>query len=288
MNESGVWPTPVSLKTRLGTVEYAEFGEGAAVVSLHGAMGGYDQSLLLARTIGEDGYRHIGVSRPGYLGTPLSSGKSPEEQADLCAGLLDELGIETAIIMAVSGGGPCGLTFALRHKDRCRGLVLVSTCGGIMDTPIPAAFHIMKLMARIPACASAMRKKVLANIDQAASRSISDPGLRDKTLKDPEAGPLFMELMQSTADRMSQRLAGTENDIRITRSTSYALDEIAVPTLIVHGTADPVAPYHHAENLKSGIPTAELLSIEGGEHAAIFTHRKEVRARVTLFLRENS
>ena len=46
-------PTPTIIKTRRGPVEYAEYGEGPAVLALHGAMGGYDQSLLLARTIGE-------------------------------------------------------------------------------------------------------------------------------------------------------------------------------------------------------------------------------------------
>ena len=38
------------------------------------------------------------------------------------------------------------------------------------------------------------------------------------------------------------------------------------------------------ENVRYG---AELLAIEGGEHVAIFTHRNEVRARVTRFLREH-
>src|SRR5512145_918287 len=82
-----VGPSPAVVETSRGPVECAIVGDGPVVVALHGAMGGWDQSLLLARTLGEGGYRYVGVSRPGYLGTPLASGRSPEEQADLLAAL---------------------------------------------------------------------------------------------------------------------------------------------------------------------------------------------------------
>jgi pimeloyl-ACP methyl ester carboxylesterase len=278
-----------TIETRHGRVEYAEFGEGPAVLALHGAMGGCDQSLLLARTVGDDGFRYIAVSRPGYLGTPLDSGKSPGQQADLCAGLLDELGIRDAVVMAVSGGGPCALHFALRHRERCRGLVLVSTCGEKVDTPIPFSFKFMGLLVRLPAFANAIEKKASANTEQAASRSITDPELRARTLRDPEVGPLFTELLTSTCDRMGQRMPGTMNDIAVTRTADYPLEQIAVPALIVHGTADPMVPFErHARALESRIPDAELLAIENGEHASIFTHRDQVKPRVTRFLREHS
>lgn len=282
-------PNPTILNTRQGNVEYAEYGEGQAVIALHGAMGGYDQSLLLARTIGDEGFRYIAISRPGYLGTPLASGKTPEQQADLCAGLLDTLGISTAVVMVVSGGGPCGLYFALRHRERCRGLVLVSTCGEKVDTPIPFSFKVTQMLVRLPGFANAMQKKALSNIDQMASRSVADPVLRARTLQDPETGPLFTALMASTCDRMAQRMPATQNDIAITRTAAYPLEEIAVPTLIVHGTADTMVPFaQHAKALESRIPGAELLAIDGGEHVSIFTHRELVKPRVARFLHEHS
>src|SRR5512133_1902046 len=82
---------PALSTTARGRVEWAEYGAGPAVLALHGAMGGWDQSLLLARTIAAGGHRFIGLSRPGYLGTPLAAGRSPEEQADLYAAALDVL-----------------------------------------------------------------------------------------------------------------------------------------------------------------------------------------------------
>jgi pimeloyl-ACP methyl ester carboxylesterase len=281
--------SPVIADTRRGRVEYAEFGEGPAVIALHGAMGGYDQSLILARTAGVEGFRYIAVSRPGYLGTPITSGRTPEDQSDLCAGLLDALGIHTAVVMAVSGGGPCALNFAIRHGDRCRGLVLVSTCGAKLRTPIPFSFKLMGLLLRLPGFAASIEKKASAGLDQAAIRSIADPALRERTLRDPEAGPLFTALLRSTSHRMTERMPGTSNDIRVTRTTDYPLEKINAPTLIVHGTADGMVPFEaHGKLLASGIRDAELITIEGGEHVSIFTHLDVIRPRIASFLKEHA
>ncbi len=57
-----------------------------------------------------------------------------------------------------------------------------------------------------------------------------------------------------------------------------------MPAFIVHGTADSVVPFaQHAKALESRIPNARLLTIEGGEHVAIFTHRDVVKKRGCRF-----
>jgi len=136
-------------------------------------MRGYDQGLILARTIGEPGYRFVSVARPGYLGTPLTAGQTPAEQADL----LDTLSIGETAVMAVSGGGPCALQFAVRHRDRCWGLVLVSTCSGKVDTRLPLSFQLMKLLARWPTFVAMMRRRTERDLERAACPSIVDPVL---------------------------------------------------------------------------------------------------------------
>jgi pimeloyl-ACP methyl ester carboxylesterase len=267
-------------------VEYAEYGAGPAILALHGAMGGWDQSLLLARTIAGAGYRFIGLSRPGYLGTPLDATRSPEEQADLYAAALDALGVRRAAVMAVSGGGPSAMSFALRHRERCRGLVLVATCGSKVETRLPLAFQMLKLAARWPWLAGAMERKAAGRDPaEAARRSIPDAALRDRTLADPEAGPLFRELLSSTSDRMALRLPGTLNDVAVSRAWTCALERIAVPVLVVHGTEDRAVPFErHGKVLAERIPGAELVALRGGDHVAIFTHREEATARVARFL----
>jgi pimeloyl-ACP methyl ester carboxylesterase len=282
-------PEPESIQTRHGSVEYAALGEGPAVLALHGAMGGWDQSLLLARTIGAPGYRIIAVSRPGYLGTALSTGRTPEEQADLYVELLDALGVSRAAVMAVSGGGPSAVHFALRHAERCWGLILVSTCGTRVEGHLPLSFRLLKLLGRRPWFLAAMRRRAQRDPDGAARRSIPDPELRKRTLADPEAGPLFRALLSSTSDRMALRLAGTINDVEITRTREYPLEQIRVPVLVVHGTADRFVPFErHGKALANRIPGAELIAAERGDHVSIYTHRSLVQPRVAGFLREHA
>jgi pimeloyl-ACP methyl ester carboxylesterase len=278
-------PRPRMVRTPSGPVEYAEYGAGPPILALHGAMGGWDQSLLLARTIAGPGYRFVGLSRPGYLGTPLSVARSPEQQADVYAATLDALGIRRAAVLAVSGGGPSALHFALRHADRCLGLVLVSTCGGKVETRLPLAFQVLRLAARWAWLAGAMERKAGRDPDTAARRSIPDPALRERTLRDPGAGPLFRELLATTSDRMSLRLPGTLNDVAVTRTRTYPLERITAPVLVVHGTEDPAVPFaRHGKVLAERIPGAELVRLDGGAHVAIFTHREEAKARVVAFL----
>ena len=280
-------PNLKKVTTSRGPVEYLDTGDGEVVLSLHGAMGGYDQAQILARTIGEPDYRYLSLSRPGYLGTSLTTGRTPEEQADLYAELIKLLGIKQVIVMAISGGGPSAIHFALRHRDKCRGLVLVSTCGGKADNKIPLLFHIMTLFAKWPAFVTMMKKRTEKDLKQTLSRSISDPDILERTLRDAEAMTLYRTVAVGGFYRMAERIEGTRNDIRITQTRSYPLKDIAVPTLVVHGTKDPLVPFEeHGKRLATEIPGAQLLAAEGGEHVTIFTHRREVQSRVSAFLQE--
>ena len=275
------------LNTSRGPVEYLDTGIGEVVLSLHGAMGGYDQAQILARTIGESDYRYLSLSRPGYLGTPLTTGRTPEEQADLYAELIELLNVEQVIVIAISGGGPSAIHFALRHRDKCRGLVLVSTCGGKARNKIPLSFHIMTVLAKWPAFVTMMKKRTQKNLKQTLHRSISNSDILERTFRDVDAMSLYREVAVGGFYRMAERIEGTRNDIRITQTRSYPLKDIAVPTLVVHGTKDPLVSFEqHGKRLATEIPGAQLFAAEGGEHVTIFTHRREVQAKVSAFLKE--
>lgn len=272
------------------TLEFVQAGEGPPVLLLHGAMGGYDQGVLLGRAaLGNQAFRSIAVSRPGYLGTPLDLGQTPEQQADLCAALLDALAVPETAILAISGGGQCALQCALRHPARCRALVLISACSAPLSKRPPLAFHIMTLTARVPLVTEALRNKALRDPYKAASRAIPDPELRSSTLNHPEAGPLLQELQLTTLTRLPRRLPGTRNDIRHSRLPfAYPFEKIYTPTLIVHGTADNEVPFADSQSLASRLPQRELLALEGGGHVALFTHLDPIRSRVLAFLRKHS
>ena len=130
-----------------------------------------------------------------------------------------------------------------------------------------------------------MRRRAGADLEQAAKRSVTDAATRRRMLDDPETRKLFAALTASTADRLPLRFPGLENDVAVTRALECALERIRVPTLVVHGTKDPVVPFTpHARVLAERIPGAALLAVEGGEHACVFTHREFIRTRVARFV----
>jgi pimeloyl-ACP methyl ester carboxylesterase len=279
--------SPCLVDTPSGVLEYAAFGHGPPMLCLHGAMGGFDQSALLGRLLAPAGWRCLAVSRPGSLGSPLAGRETPEAQADACAGLLAGLNTSPAVVMAVSGGGPCALHLALRHPALCRGLVLVSTCSGRIEQRLPLAYHMLRLLGRFPWLAGALRPRGKGGAGASLARAFHDPAARAAVAADPEALALFLELTAGTASRLAERLPGTVNDVAVTRTREYPLERLGVATLVIHGTADPHVPFAaHGARLAARIPGARLLAVPGGEHACIFSHRAQARQAVAAFLAE--
>jgi pimeloyl-ACP methyl ester carboxylesterase len=54
--------------------------------------------------------------------------------------------------------------------------------------------------------------------------------------------------------------------------------------LVVHGTGDRVVPFEHGLRVARIAPRAELMTINGGEHVALFTHVDLIRARIASFI----
>jgi pimeloyl-ACP methyl ester carboxylesterase len=65
--------------------------------------------------------------------------------------------------------------------------------------------------------------------------------------------------------------------------TSYPLEAVTVPTLIVHAADDPLASYDAASAAAARIPGARLVSLESGGHLQL-GQAERVRAEVAAFL----
>ena len=255
------------ISTSLGDVEYAAEGEGVPMLVLHGSLGGYDSALLFGHQV--DDVRIIAVSRPGYLGTPLSSGATHAEQADLFAALLDELGIDKVLVFAGSSGGPYGMQFALRHADRTLGLLLISTgLEPVEDSDVPEIGSFMLLLGDMFMWASANYFP-----------SLLMGNLSDSFDSDDPAQVAAAKALAETLVPMGSRWAGNVNDgLQFTNPamSDWPLAENVVPTLIVHGDKDPLAPYENAPAMASRIANSELVTIPGGGHGGFSGEQKRV------------
>jgi pimeloyl-ACP methyl ester carboxylesterase len=273
--------------TSRGDVEYAVTGQGVPVLRIHGSPGGYDPSVAGARARPEDiaGFQIVAPSRPGYLRTPLSSGRTPAEQADLYAALLDELKIDRVIVSGVSGGGPSALQFAVRHPDRTIGLILVAPdlqSRSEYTGPLKSQSRLGMWMQDVAMWSGmTLMDTPLASI--AMPRLMPGFDARD---------PLQMAMMREIgAGFVPSRLRseGRANDIAQYRDLgieALPLEDVSVPTLILHGTADENAPYSGSASIAKRLPRARLLTFEGGSHYVILTRAAEIRQRTTEFMQE--
>jgi pimeloyl-ACP methyl ester carboxylesterase len=257
-----------------GAVEYAIQGDGPAVLVSHGTPGGYDQGLLVARLLGSQRFRFVAVSRPGYLGTPLDVGPTPEQQADAFAALLDALAIDRTAVIGLSGGGPSALQFALRHPRRCWAVVLVSAITRrrpASERPLLWKFlHSVVLTSDFGGW--------LLRVPSRASRQLG------RLLRLPAQQASAAEVVDTIVPE-SLRGAGHRNDsAQFGMLPVYPLEAITAPALVVHGTADWPVPFAHAEFAARGIRGCELIAVTGAGHGVLFRRQGDVRARIIGFL----
>ena len=113
------------ITTEFGVIEYAERGEGPALMVSHGIFHGCDGGLLAVRDL-VDGRRIIVPSRFGYLGSTLPPNASSAAQADAFVELLDHLAVDEVDVIGISAGTGAALQLAIRHPHRVGHLVISS------------------------------------------------------------------------------------------------------------------------------------------------------------------
>lgn len=276
------------IETALGQVEFdLTEGEGPVVLASHGGFGGIDQARLLLSWLDSAEYRLLSPSRPGYLGTPLSSGRSFEEQADLFAALLDALGIEKGAVVTLSAGGPPGYLFAARHPDRVWALVAIASVSGhytMPETagPITQAIFMshwgMKFMKMIGQKKPTwLLQEMFQGVGYYTKQQIQ--AHIDFTLRSPQA-LAFTHALMDTMNPYNPRLAGTNNDTALFQQlTRVPVEQVRCPTLIVHGTHDADVKFYDGVYAYENIPGAERFWIEEGSHLGFWLSPDAAKAQ---------
>lgn len=253
------------VETDCGPIEVAIRGNGEPVLVIHGISGGFDQGLGISESSLGDGYKVIAPSRFGYLGTPMPTNATPASQADAYVCLLDALHLEKATIMAYSAGGTSAVQMALRHPERVKALIFISTAaptvGEYITLPpkpvIQFVFNSDFLMWMITTHFQPMMKPFIGvpesyPLSEAEKVQVSDMIRSNLPIKLRTTGFVF-DMFTSNTD-MDQH------------PQDYPMESINVPTLVVHAVDDPLASYENAKALAERIPNAKLLSIPSGGH----------------------
>jgi pimeloyl-ACP methyl ester carboxylesterase len=202
-------------------------------------------------------HRDTGRSVTSEPGGPKYTG------ADLIAdavGVLDAYGIVAAHVVGVSAGGAFAQLLALDYPDRVLSLVLISTSPATPgERGLPSATERYQ------------RFVTSATVDWSDERSVVEYLVGCARMLAGGARPFDEAAMRELVRRDVERahdIAASENHGLAAEGDvpRVPLSSIAVPTLVIHGTEDPMFPLEHGEALAREIPGAQLLTLEGAGH----------------------
>ena len=282
--------------TTRGPVDVLEAGEGQPVLYFHGTGAGSDIVPVMEHALVAEGFHLIIPNRPGYYGTPLSCGRSPQAHADLGAEVLDRIDIERVAVVGTSGGGLAAPTFAAQHAARTVALVLQCALSHPFTSARWMPRHLRWLYPLfrypqlfLPILRFGFRRE-MRKLRRNPDGLVNDMcGRRVLELRDDPAMRDLVMLIAESELRCAQQPAGIENDWFNAGGEPWLKPgSVRCPTLILHDRADPLVPFGHVEWALHCISDAEHCDLHAGGHLIwVGNDRGRMHTERTAFLRRH-
>jgi pimeloyl-ACP methyl ester carboxylesterase len=192
-----------------------------------------------------------------FLKIPVAAPYRLRDMAEDVTGLMDVLGIKSAHLVGASMGGMIAQEIAISFPQRVRSLTSIMSTTGNPKMPQPTREAAAMLLAPPPAT----KEEFFARFAQTWKI------LRVGSFPEDEA------LDRSRAERTFARglnPAGVGRQLRAilaSGSRKERLRQVRAPTLVIHGTVDPLVHPEGGKDTAASIPGAKLLMIEGMGHA---------------------
>ena len=228
-------------------------GPGTSVVFLHALTGTADSWVYQVPAFTAAGYRCITYDRRGWGRSKATDPElHPETASDDLNALLESLSLAPVHLVATAAGGLIALDYVLAHPERVRSLVAANTIGGVQDESY------LEVQRRA-------RPSEIQNLP-VELRELG-PSYRATNL---EGVKRWLEIDHAA------RPDGTRPFPPVGEPITYArLQGMRVPTLVLSGEADLLAPPALLRLLAAHIPTSQFSSLRDVGHAG-FWERPQV------------
>ena len=257
-------------------VGVADFGpaDGDAVLWCHGGPGSRLEPTYVAERAVEEGWRLIGIDRPGYGNSDPQPGRTIAGWVADGLAVADQLGVETFFTIGLSTGGAYALATAALAPDRVRGVIVCCAMTDMRNTEVratmsrPHALAVWDAPDRDAAIAAAVEAH---GIDGSKIVSSSEgPPLpeSDQAMLTSQWGRAWME---SVPAMFAHGLEGYADD-RIADGPGWVdfdVMTIMCPVIVLHGAADVITTVVHAEYTATIVPGAAPMICDGLGHFSI-------------------
>jgi pimeloyl-ACP methyl ester carboxylesterase len=249
---------------------YAEYGDpdGTPVVFLHGTPGSRQLAGLFDSHAGEFGVRLLAPDRPGFGESEPWRGRSVRDGGEVVTAVLDDAGVDSAGIVAFSGGSPYALATAATVPDRVDRVDLVA--GATPAAVSEETPSIQRVLARLATTTPTLLGGLFRWQSWMAGRLDPSFVVDQYTADDGPDG-----IPDSTAEAVkrdfleafARHRTGAVTEFRHT-ADDWGIDygDVDVPVTLWHGKDDTNVPLADARRHADEIPTAELEVIEDADH----------------------
>lgn len=251
-------------------MKYDELGKGLAVVLIHGFPLCRQMWAPQRTALADAGYRVICPDLPGFGESPSLTGPaSMSNYADSVIDLLNELGIEKAVIGGMSMGGYVLLDLVERYPNRLLGA--------------------MFLVTRAAADDAAGKQKRTMMVEQVKGGNVL-------TIPDAFVPILFAEETSRENPHLVSKVRqwvesspspGLIEGLVAMRERGDSVDKLptfAMPALVVGAQRDLAVPPEHSQMLAEDLPDAKLVIIPGAGHMANLEQPELFNAALLDFL----
>lgn len=230
------------------------------LILIHGAGGSFlSFHPYLRRLAGETVYA---PDLPGHGGSEGEGRQSIEEYADDIVRFMENVDVESAVIVGLSMGSGIALTLALKYPHKVNALVLLGSGAKLRVAP-----STLENVGKLETFESAVKIINRACFSSYASQDLLT--LSKKSMLN--TGPAIL---------LKDYLACNQFDV-ITQ-----LSQIEIPTLILCGADDMMTPPKHSQYLKDHLPKAQLHILEKTGHMLTLEQPEVVAKLLKQFLDE--
>ena len=178
------------------------------------------------------------------------------DMADDAVGLLDTIGVRAAHVLGVSMGGMIAQEIAIRHPERVLTLTSIMSTTGATDVRGPSYETIAAVLAPFPPDRGGFIRRSLE-----VARTLHGGGFAFDEERYRRVAARSFDRAYHPGGVRRQLIA-----IWLSGDRTAALSKLALPTLVIHGDADPLVPVDGGRATARAIPGARLEIISGMGH----------------------